>query len=111
MKNRRRTGILDSWLAVYVSNEIYWRTCIRHAYFICRTVSANEFATSGNVPVWRSSKGNVLGRSHVPIYPTVPDAAAEDQELYDMLAVMDMLRGGRLRERRFAEQRIKEYLA
>ena len=74
-------------------------------------VSANEFATSGNVPVWRSSKGNVLGRSHVPIYPTVPDAAAEDQELYDMLAVMDMLRGGRLRERRFAEQRIKEYLA
>ena len=74
-------------------------------------VSADEFAISGNVPVWRSSKGKVLGRSHEPIYPTVPDAAAEDPELYDRIAVLDMLRGGRLRERRFAEQKIKEYLA
>ena len=74
-------------------------------------VSANEFAISGNVPVWRSSKGHVLGRSHEPIYPTVPDAAAEDPELYDRIAVLDMLRGGRLRERKFAEQKIREYLA
>ena len=74
-------------------------------------VSADEFAISGNVPVWRSSKGNVLGRSHEPIYPTVPDAAAEDPELYDRIAVLDMLRGGRLRERRFAEQKIRAYLA
>lgn len=74
-------------------------------------VSANEFAISGNIPVWRSSKGKTLGCSHEPIYPTVPDAAAEDPELYDRLAVLDMLRGGRLRERRFAEQKIREYLA
>ena len=74
-------------------------------------VSADEFAISGNVPVWRSSKGRVLGRSHELIYPTVPDAAAEDPELYDRIAVLDMLRGGRLRERRFAEQKIREYLA
>ena len=74
-------------------------------------VSAKEFAISGNVPVWRSSKGHVLGRSHEPIYPTIPDAAAEDPELYDRIAVLDMLRGGRLRERKFAEQKIREYLA
>ena len=74
-------------------------------------VFADEFAVSGNVPVWRSSKGNVLGRSHEPIYPTIPDAAADDPELYDRIAVLDMLRGGRLRERRFAEQKIREYLA
>ena len=74
-------------------------------------VSANEFAVSGNIPVWRSSKGKTLGRSHEPIYHTVPDAAAEDPELYDRIAVLDMLRGGRLRERRFAEQKIREYLA
>ena len=74
-------------------------------------VSSNEFVISGNIPVWRSSKGKVLGRAHEPIYPTVPDAAAEDPELYDRIAVLDMLRGGRLRERRFAEQKIREYLA
>ena len=74
-------------------------------------VSANEFAVSGNIPVWRSAKGKTLGCSHEPIYPTVPDAAAEDPELYDRIAVLDMLRGGRLRERRFAEQKIREYLA
>ena len=50
-------------------------------------------------------------RSHEPIYSTVPDVAAEDPELYDRIAVLDMLRGGRLRERRFAEQKIREYLA
>ena len=63
---------------------------------------------SPKAPVPESS---FLGRSHEPIYPTVPDAAAEDPELYDRIAVLDMLRGGRLRERRFADQKIKEYLA
>ena len=74
-------------------------------------VSANAFAVSGNVPVWRSPKGKVLGRCCEPIYPTAPDAAAEDPALYDRLAVIDMLRGGRLRERKFAEQKIKELMS
>ena len=74
-------------------------------------VSSNAFAVHGDVPVWRSSSGKVLGRACEPIYPTAPDAAAEDPELYDRLAVIDMLRGGRLRERRFAEQKLKEFIA
>lgn len=73
-------------------------------------VSANEFAVSGNVPVWKSPNGKVLGRSCEPIYPTVPDAAAVNPGLYDCLAIIDMLRGGHLRERKFAERKIKELM-
>ncbi len=74
-------------------------------------VAANAFAVSGDVPVWRSPRGKVLGRCCEPIYPTAPDAAAEDPDLYDRLAVIDMLRGGRLRERKFAEQKIRELVS
>ncbi len=74
-------------------------------------VSANAFAVHGDKPVWRSACGKVLGRACEPIYPTAPDAAAEDPDLYDRLAVIDMLRGGRLRERKFAEQKLKEFMA
>ena len=74
-------------------------------------VSADVFSVSGNVPVWDVPNGKTFGRSCEPIYPTVPDAAAEDSGLYDRLAVIDMLRGGRMRERNFAEKKLKEFLA
>ena len=35
-------------------------------------------------------------------------AAANNRSLYDLLELMDMLRGGRIRERRFAELKLKE---
>ena len=74
-------------------------------------ISADEFAVSGNVPVWSCPHGKVKGRVCEPIYPTVPEAAAEDPELYDRLALIDMIRGGRLRERKFAEEKLKGMLA
>lgn len=74
-------------------------------------VSANAFSVCGSIPVWRTDNGKVLGRSCEPIYPTAPEAAAGDPDLYDRLAVIDMLRGGRLRERSFAARKIKEFLA
>ena len=74
-------------------------------------VSSESFAVCGAVPVWNCRHGNTEGRVCEPIYPTAPDAAAEDPEVYAHLALMDMLRGGRLRERRFAEEKLKEVLA
>lgn len=74
-------------------------------------VSADAFAVYGDVPVWKNSNGNVLGRACEPIYPSAPVAAADDPDIYNKLAVVDMLRGGRLRERKFAEQKLKEFLA
>ncbi len=74
-------------------------------------VSANVFAVCGDIPVWKSTSGKVLGRSCEPIYPTAPYAAEEDSDIYDKLAIFDMLRGGRLRERKFAELKLKEFMS
>ena len=71
-------------------------------------VAADEFASSGRDLVWAVPDGTVYGLAVDPLYPTAPEAAAGDAALYGRLALFDMLRGGRLRERRFAESKIQE---
>jgi len=66
-------------------------------------VAEGAFATTGADPVWSSQDGDVCGQAFEPLYATVPVAASRDRALYDRLALFDMLRGGRIRERRFAE--------
>jgi len=74
-------------------------------------VAADVFVSTGLSPVWENSNGMTYGQAYEPIYPTAPQAAEGDRGLYDRLALIDMLRGGRLRERQFAEQKLKEILA
>lgn len=74
-------------------------------------VGEGAFAVAGMCPVWRSQAGDVYGQAFAPLYETVPDAAAKDRRLYDTLAVIDMLRGGRLRERAFAEKKLMELVS
>ena len=74
-------------------------------------VARAEFAVSGDVPVWACARGDVVGRSVEPLYRTAPEAAKEDEKLYAWLALFDMLRGGRARERKFAEQKLDEAFA
>lgn len=74
-------------------------------------VAQGEFSASGLPPVWKGSDGSVLGQGVEPIYPTAPAAASRNKELYATLALIDMLRGGRIRERLFAENKIEEMLA
>lgn len=74
-------------------------------------IAANEFAATGPQPVWECPKGNVFGQAIEPIYPTVPEAAKDNKGVYDRLALIDMLRGGRTRERLFAERKLEEILA
>ena len=73
-------------------------------------VAKDAFAVTGLIPVWRMSAGASFGQAFEPLYATAPEAAAQDAALYDRLAVIDMLRGGRLRERQFAERKIAEML-
>lgn len=73
-------------------------------------VAAEEFAVAGEIPVWPCGGGNALGRPLEPIYPSAPKAAAADRSIYDNLAIFDMLRCGRLRERAFAEGKLREVL-
>ena len=54
------------------------------------------------VPVWPHKAGSVRGMSFYPLYPTVPEAAARNPALYELLALFDAVRGGSLRERALA---------
>ena len=74
-------------------------------------VASGDFVSTGLKPVWNGSSGGVYGQGYDPVYPTAPDAAEGNPCLYDRLAVFDMLRGGRIRERRFAERKLQEMMA
>lgn len=54
------------------------------------------------VPVWPCAEGSVRGESFSPLYRSVPIAARNDPGLYDLLALVDAIRGGRSRERKMA---------
>lgn len=61
-------------------------------------------------PVWPDPDGPVRGQSFSPLYKSVPLAAREDQKLYELLTLVDAVRGGRARERQMAHMEIKKWL-
>jgi hypothetical protein len=62
------------------------------------------------IPVWAYSQGTVRGISITPLYKTVPNAVMIDPILYQRLALIDAIRGGRARERNLAKQELKKSL-
>jgi len=62
-------------------------------------------------PVWPDPEGQVRGESFEPLYRSVPKAARLDPRLYEVLALVDAIRGGRARERALAERLLRERLA
>lgn len=65
--------------------------------------------SSDPAPVWPSAKGTARGLSLAPLYPSVPDAALRDDELYALLALFDAIRSGQARERNAARDLIEGY--
>jgi hypothetical protein len=53
-------------------------------------------------PVWPDSEGSVRGLAFSPLYRSVVHAARNDPALYELLALVDAVRGGEARERRLA---------
>ena len=64
-------------------------------------------------PVWPDPEGDVRGESFSPLYKSAPRAAKKDPKLYQLLALVDAIRGGRARERDIAikelEKRLEQY--
>ena len=60
--------------------------------------------------VWADPSGNVLGHEIEPLYGTVPQACQNDARLYELLALIDMVRVGRARERQLATQQLTDQL-
>lgn len=61
-------------------------------------------------PVWPDPTGSVRGLSVEPLHPSVPKAAKSDPDLYELLALLDVLRIGGAREVGLATKALHERL-
>ena len=57
--------------------------------------------------VWPWAEGNVRGQTIEPLHPKVPDACLKDPDLYELLALVDALRLGRIREKQQALEELR----
>jgi hypothetical protein len=71
---------------------------------------SEEILAGDMPPVWPDPEGEVRGETFEPLYRTVPTAARNDARLYELLALVDAIRGGRARERALAVKLVKERL-
>lgn len=67
-------------------------------------------ATNEPPPVWPFAEGNTRGYSFLPLYRSVPKAAKNDKKFYELLVLVDAIRGGRARERQLAIQELGKRL-
>jgi hypothetical protein len=65
---------------------------------------------SGEAYVWPSRAGTVRGRAIEPLVPNADTIAERSPALYETLALVDALRGGRARERELASRALRERL-
>lgn len=59
-------------------------------------------ASTDPIPVWPDREGEARGSSFSPLYKSVPKAARADPALYELLVLVDAVRGGQARERALA---------
>ena len=62
-------------------------------------------------PVWPDAKGDTRGIAFSPLYNLSPNAAKADAKLYELLVLVDAIRGGRARERDMAIKELKTRMA
>ena len=60
------------------------------------------------IPVWPHPHGKTKGYELKPLYKTAVFAAEQDENLYDLLALVDAVRDGRARERKAALELLSE---
>ena len=61
-------------------------------------------------PVWADANGTAYGSSLEPLWKNAPFAAAQDEKLYQLLALVDALRDGKIRERKLAGEFLEKRL-
>jgi hypothetical protein len=57
--------------------------------------------------VWPDSKGDVMGLAIEPFYPKQIEAVKKDQTYYKLLALVDVMRVGKVREVKYAVEELK----
>lgn len=72
---------------------------------------SNKFIIDNDPPpVWPDPEGETRGVSFSPLYKSAPHAAKKDHKLYELLVLIDAIRGGRAREREFARKELGKRL-
>lgn len=61
-------------------------------------------------PVWADANGTAYGPSLQPLWKNAAQAAQKDSKLYELLALVDALRGGKIRERKLAQDYLERRL-
>jgi len=70
----------------------------------------NKEFNSENKYVWAYNNGSDLGLMIEPLYPKQVEAINEDPEYYKLLALIDVLRVGRVREIKYAMNELKRVI-
>lgn len=60
--------------------------------------------------VWPYARGTVRGQAIQPLYKTIPKAVLNDKKLHEVLALVDAIRVGKVREQQLAISLLKERL-
>lgn len=67
----------------------------------------NNIIESEEAYVWPYGKGDLRGQSIEPLHPNVPEACLKDENFYELMALCDVLRVGRAREKNMAIEELK----
>jgi predicted transcriptional regulator len=67
----------------------------------------NEFM-SEDIFVWPYGKGNTRGQAIEPLHPNTPEACLNDTKYYELMALTDAIRIGKVREQNIAFEILKE---
>lgn len=71
----------------------------------------DHVADNGDLPpVWPDSEGDVRGVTFAPLHKAAPKGSRRDPVLHELLALVDALRDGRVRERQLAEKTLSARL-
>jgi hypothetical protein len=62
-------------------------------------------------PVWPDPRGSSKGYALEPLFKPIAKAISQDSKLYELLALIDAIRDGRVRERKLAENKLRALLA
>jgi predicted transcriptional regulator len=58
--------------------------------------------------VWAYAKGNIRGQAIEPLHPKTPEACLRDEKYYELMALIDAIRIGKVREQKIAFNMLKE---
>lgn len=78
--------------------------------YISASPLQDKIANSNESYVWHYAKGNARGQQIEPLYASVPEAALQDNDLYQLLVIADTLRVGRAREKEIAIEELTKHI-